>query len=296
MSQLLRIIRSKEEYINLVNAVKRKHINVISNLYFANSAVDRPLLQNRLFYANFNDDLYIFIDEIGYYNLIFFVESSSQMPLFEVDKPIVIRLLGRMHKNEEWEEAIISKIENNGFVHQRSYINVWCNAESMLLKLKSLSDKADVFMERFGIDIIQPNKELIPYIRQLQNEIKSIPFYDIDYYTDAEMINASENGYLFAAVKRESSELCGVNYNVLNGRYVTGWIAICDKYKGVPGISISLHRKAAERDARNGKIKKTWIATDNYESLNYHYRIGFTASGEEMNIWMLNPKEGLNYE
>ena len=286
-------VGSIEEYTELVYAVKHNKDEVLSNSYMYSTSVNRLIRQNRMLYSISDMGLFFFEDEIEYYNLVFFINANTDIPSFDLDKPIIIRLLSREGK-EESESQIKHIIEATGFEYKGKYVNVQGNPREILQKLEKLAIRSENYMKRFGIDIIRPDEKTIKDVRQMQYKIDSIPFYDIEYRTDEEMKEASEAGYLLVAIKRDSKELCGANYSVVNGRYVTGWIAILDKYRNIPGISICLHIRAVERDAQNDHIKKTWISTDNTESLIYHEKIGFKRTGGKMDIWLLDSGKGRN--
>ena len=284
-------VNSREEYSELVYSMKLNKNGLLSNSYVSSKSVDRLINQKRIRYSLSDRGLFFFEDEIEYYNLVFFIAVDSEIPLFDLDKPVIIRFLSRRGK----EESLLKmkkQIEESDYEHKGKYANVQGDPRVILEKLDEVAPKAEQFLERFGIDIVSPDINTIRKIREMQYTIDSIPFYDIEYRTDEEMQKASEEGYLLAAIKRDSKELCGANYSILNGRYVTGWIAVLDKYRDIPGISVCLHKRAVGRDARNGHIKKTWISTDNRDSLTYHERIGFKYTGEEMDVWLYNSGKG----
>ncbi len=284
-----KLVNSIDEYAHLVQSEKMKGYRLINNSYVLNSAIERLILQKRLTYILCDGNLLFLEDEIEYYNLVFFVHPESKFEVPNMDKPVVVRILNKNGRDSETFALCTDKVDKRGFIFQKSYINVQCDPNEMLIRLNDIAPKAESYVDRFGIEIIRPDAELLQDIRRMQYEIDSVPFYDIEYRTDEEMKTAAETGYLLAAVNKNSGELCGANYSVVNGRYVTGWIAVRDQYRDVPGISVCLHKRAAQRDAANNSIKKTWIAKDNRESLEYHERIGFHHNGEEMNLWMLEP-------
>ncbi len=289
----IKSVNSREEYSELVYSAKHNKSGLLSNSYMYSTSVDRLINQKRMHYSLSDRGLFFFEDEIEYCNLVFFITADSEIPSFNLDKPLIIRLLSRRGK-EESLSRVKKQIKTSGYEHKGKYVNVQGDPQEILGKLDEVAPKAEQYLERFGIDIVNPDIDTIRNIREMQYMIDSIPFYDIEYRTDEEMQKASEEGYLLAAIKRDSKELCGANYSILNGRYVTGWIAILDKFRDVPGISVCLHKRAVERDARNDHVKKTWISTDNKDSLIYHERIGFKYTGEEMDVWLLNSGKGNN--
>ena len=279
-------IESWEEYNSYLSKLRDRGGHYINNSMLMQKAAERFIEQGRLLCMECNNGVLFFKDEIEYYDLVFYLEETDEFPEIDSDKPVVVRYVEREGRKTEDGNIIEKWMKQAGYAPPKQYYNVQGDPERTLEMINTMASQAERFLKRFGIEIGAPDRSMFENIRKMQYEIASIPFFDIEYRTDEEMEEDAQNGYLLVAVNQKTGELCGANYSVLSGRYVTGWLAVRDDFRGIPGISICLHKKAMERDLQNGHKKKTWIAVDNKESIDYHKRIGYEYVGAKMYVWV----------
>lgn len=284
----MKTILSWEEYEETVSSLKAPRNGFITNTMVTKQSIERYMKQRRFLVDTFSDGIIFFKDEKEFYDLVFFWNKDAVLPKLAMKKPCVIRRMERVGQESETKKWMEKNFPNIGFCIANEYINVQGDPKELLKNLNTVAPKAETFLERFGIEIVSPDHEMIKKIRMMQYEIRNIPFYDIDYYSDEELLEDSQKGYLLAAVDKRNGKLCGANHSVIMGKYVTGWLAVRDEYINIPGIGICLHKKAMERDLLSGHLKRTWIAKNNKESQEYHKRIGYLPTGAEMSVWLMD--------
>lgn len=137
--------------------------------------------------------------------------------------------------------------------------------------------------ENAGLKMVVPTKSMIPQIKELQKQLKTIPFYEIPYITDEEMCSS---GRVKCVINKEGS-VCAVSAGLYDN-ITHGWSGILKEYQKGYGIAVMLWRNLLLHAQEKNATIAGMISERNKQSIRFHFKMGFHWTGRYAEYWVLN--------
>lgn len=279
-------IASYEEYQRIIYENKIKWKPTFTNITWPKDQIVRIISQGRLYVELYTGGIILFDDEELYYELVYYWNVEYSFPTILKDKPCVIKNVYRDEAMSDDMQTIEKMIEDCGFALKRKLISTECRNYTPSARMLNLYDFSKTFLSQNGMSIGPLNNDNIDGFRRMQHSIPNIPYYEIPFYTDDELLDLSKKGNLNIVYSKPDKEMCAYSQVFEMGAYRCGIIAIKEEYRDIGGIAMALAALNYERDQGKNIQKTGWVCKDNTESIRFHKKLGWTYTNKRMNEWV----------
>ena len=257
------LVSSYEDYRSIIKGKK-----LLNNGFLPNE-IKNYILQKRLFFSNKGNLLFLFYDEVNYFQLVCESVEKREPPFyisFELTKPIVCHIVDN-NKNNMTED--IKNILTQSNFHLRCTIH-----EYVLPNLDSFSSAN--------------NKDFI-----ITNEIKSLsecqsilsiwqenlPLYEIAYMVPEDIMNLADKRQIIGLKASDTGQLAGACfYDIFLGTTTIHHIVISPSFRGKGCAGILLGAWLKQTGQSGARIARSWIEDTNRASQKSFSKIGFVKT------------------
>ena len=279
--------RGMEEYNNLITDIKKNYMPVSTNCFMYFSQIEKYILQDRLLYEKYMGGLLIYIDEITYYRLYYYWNTSYPFFFEKKDKAVVIIDIYNVEKSSE-QIKMEEKFSNSGFRLDKRTRYIGADYQLIQENLKKYLPLSERLFSGAKLEVKHPTKGMIPQIRELQASMETIHFYEIPYMSDEEMYEAGCKGRIICIVNPDG-KVCAVS-TFLYDNSVHGWLGILKDYRNRYGI-IPILVKHKLSYAQQNNLKMTGaISENNKKSIKAHFELGYCWLDKYNEFWVIDSK------
>lgn len=272
-------------YYKFINQIIKDNSPIITNCYLYQDKIQKLIMQGRFYYEKVDGGVMLYVDEKEYYQAYYYLNVDKELHITCKEKDIVLKNIYMEGKKNIKLLHLEEKIKASGFYLLDKLGQIECDIQTIETKLKSPYRVALKLLEKSGFLITAPDKKLINQIRELQNNIKTIPIYQIPYFTDEEILSMGKEGRIVCIVD-ERKRLCAIKvYIEENSSY--GYVAIKDEYQKVYGMVVILSFYTLDYLKKNNIKLLGWIASSNNDSIKYHMNLGYHWTGRYTDEWIL---------
>ena len=228
-----------------------------------------------------------FDDEVNYYEIAYAWNVKYEFPRqVIVNKPYVIKNVYRDGDMPCEMHDIETMIKNEGFILKRQSRLAECERFEPSKKILDLYGFSKKLIGHNGMKIGVLTPDLVEAFRRFQTQIPLVPYYELQYFSDDELIDQSKHGNLIIVSQEFNSEICGYSHVYYMGKYMCGVIAVKDEYLDAGGVTLALSAEAYKRDMGKQVHRIGWIGDDNTASIRYHKKMGWVFTNKRMNEWV----------
>lgn len=256
-------VRSYDEYRSIVKGKK-----LINNGFLPNEIKDY-ILRQKLFFSCQENLLFLFYDEVNYYQLVCESTGRDEVPFFgsfELPKPIVCHIVGN-NKNTQIS-AIVNILKTGGF-HLRCTIH-----EYLLDNLVSVpsADNQDFILSN---DI----KNLSDCQNILSLWQENLPLYELTYMLPEDILGLAEKNKLIYLKDSATGRLAGACfYDVFLGTTTIHHIVVDPAFRGKGCAGVLLSAWLEQAGQFGAKTARSWIEDTNCSSQKSFSKIGFVKT------------------
>lgn len=256
-------VRSYDEYRSIVKGKK-----LINNGFLPNG-IKNYILQKRLFFSSNENQLFLFYDELNYYQLVCERIEKREAPFsisFDLAKPIVCHIVDNI-KNDQTED--IKSILTGSDFHLRCIIH-----EYVLSNLDSVSYANNN-------DFLVTNE--IKSFSECQNILslwqENLPLYEIPYMSPEDILNLSDKNQVICLKDAVTGQLAGAcYYDVFLGTTTIHHIVIDPAFRGKGCAGLLLSAWLEQAGQFGAKNARSWIEDTNCSSQKSFSKIGFVKT------------------
>lgn len=274
-----------EEYKKIYNDINSNK-RVLSNGIVSSERFEKLLNENRIFYELVNNGVLIYIDNEDYYFTLYCISEDGNINIKKKDKPVVIKSMYHVNKKEKQGRAN-SILEKAGFVLKDTMEQIVGDPDKILKKINKPYELSLRIMNNEGLVLEKFPIARLNELKEMQKNIAQIPYYQFDYFTDEELKKEILEGRIICVRNKKNDEICGIRHFFLEKNNMYGWVVIKDEYKKRYGMALIFTKYSLEYALNNGNLVTGWITNTNFESINYHTKLGYTWSGRCMDDWIL---------
>lgn len=281
-------VENIDEYFTVVNWKRKENKATFTNCYLYQDEVQRLITKEKIFYEKVDGGILIYVDEMEYYQMYYYINVEAAWKIERKDKDIVIKNIyieGRKNKKLALFEG---KIQEFGFYLLDRLGQIECDMQILQKKMEELYPSAKNLFIQNGFTLIEPNLEIISQIRSFQKNIEEIPIYQIPYFDDEDFITFGKKKQIFCVLDKNGQ--LGAIKVFLEEKATYGYVAIKEEYQRWYGIAPVMSHLSMNY-AKERKIKLLgWIADTNIKSIKYHMKIGYHWTGRYTDEWILKAK------
>ncbi len=278
-------INDYQQYNMLVKEIKKSCPQIFTNCYLFKNAIERIIEQGRFYYERVNGGIVFLSDEQLYYQTYYYLTPGNDLRLAPKTKPVLVQ---NTYTNKS--EALMNfelSLRASGFRLADTLDHYKADPETSLEKLQAVTRYVKKNLKDAGFRIVPLTPELLPSVKAMQLEIPEIPYYQIVYLTDEEVLERAEDGG-FPCIVDKNGDLCAAF--CLRGNKGFGWLAVKNEYKAKYGMAPVLTEVSMEHAITHHYQPVAWIVSTNTRSKQYHHRVGFEKTGRSMDEWLLEPE------
>ncbi len=284
-NQMFKVISDMDLYFGLVNHANKKNAKAYTNCYLFKDKIDDYMQHGRLFYEEADGGLILYVDEMEYYQAYLYMDLAADWLILPKDKDVVIKLL---YQGEQKPSKLLEaeqKLEKSGFVYLDTLRQVTGDKEKIRHTVEKLYDGVVSRLHERGFRITVPDKDLIPQIREINRNTGEVPFWQIPYFTDEELIAMGKEGRAMCIVD-DKHELCAIRFLIeKNTSY--GYMVIKEAYRKKYGMAVIGSYYALQYMEKMNLNLLGWIVVNNEESVKYNMRLGYQWGNRYTDEWML---------
>ena len=267
------ILESYEEYKNQTQDVK----SIYSNCYLMPQQIKQLITERRLELLQKDDNLFLLVEESGFYRMYYRISQDKKITKLELDKPIVIEYpyQGELSDKKKLELEIIAKL---GFTLGRNSARMRMKAEnvSMLECEKTINSNYQIFKAK---------KEDVENIEKLLWSTFD-PLFAFLPTTD-EIERKINEGYIFV-IYRNLSIIGVLNMDIEKNTAWLRQLAVERNFrgKGIGKLLLTYYLKNFKTQVQEFMH---WVDEDNKVAITMYEKEGFKLDGRKAREYILLP-------
>lgn len=279
------MLKNIEEYSKLTLQLYDRNILVETNSSLFSGKLNKLIKEGRVFYDIVDEGILFYIDEKRYYDLCYYLNVDKDWNISRKEKDLVVKNVYVEGEKSDRLKQLEEKIKMKGFFLSDRLVQVEGELSVIERKLEKPYYNANKLMLRNGFSVVEPDEGLIPQIRELEKNIKSVPIYQIPYFSDEEILTLGKEKRIICIVN-DKKELCAIK-TVTEEKSSNCYVAVKEEYQQMYGLAIVLIWYQMCYVEENNLKWTGWMEETNNESIKFHMNLGYRWSGKYMEEWVL---------
>lgn len=284
-------VTSLERYHALVKTAKKEKKAVATNCFLFPYTIQHYIELGRFYYEELASGVAFYFDSETYYLGYYYLNTELSVEIQRKDKPVVTQMI----YGEKAKDNAFKKMEEMfalaGFVLADTMKQITADPQVVLQKIYSPVKVAKRLLEKQGFRVSPISREYFDQVSKLQKETPEIPFYQIPYFSEKELIEDAQCGRLLGIFDSKNN-LCTVRHFFPEGKNLYGWLAVKSEYKDLYGMALLMTEITMNYAIENNFKISGWITDNNKQSMQYHMKLGYQWTGRCMDEWVLMSRGG----
>lgn len=283
---MMQKIQSREEYVNIIDENKKAYKKLVTNCYMHVEEAEKYIAQDRLYFETVDGGLFLYVDEALYYLGYYYLAPDAGPEISAKDKDVVIKNIYAEGRKKDAVLRVEELLQQNGFVLADTMRQISADPETVLKNLERPGKVAKRILDSSGFRLVSAAPDRLEEIREWQNHMDCIPYYQVDYFTDEELLEEIDAGRLVCMVDA-TGKICAVRHVFVRGKSMYGWVSIGEAYRKRYGMVLVFSVYTLEYALKHGLKVMGWITTTNQPSIQYHMKIGYQWENRYTDEWLL---------
>ena len=282
-------VTSLDEYYALVKAAKERCGSLKTNCALFPDAIKRYIGLGRFWGEPTENGVLFFADEERYYECYYHINPDASFELDRQDKPVVVQIMRNSLEKNDKVLRIEQRLGEAGFEYSDTMQMLKADPQQIMKKIAPLCRYAKREMEKDGFILCRVKPEQLPEFWSIADQASEIPYYLLPYYSDDELLEQIDKGWLTCIVDRQG-KLCAAHHFFVDGKAMFGWLAVQKAYKNLYGMGMVFTEDALRYAIENGYLVSGWIDLKNTPSIQYHRQVGYQFVNRFTDRWVLPTK------
>ena len=275
-------IHNLDEYKEILRLNKERIGKVEKNCYLMAGAMNKYIIEERLYVETYENGIVLYIDEGRYYNMYYFWKTNCEMADFRQDKPVLIEELDNNGSRTEYIKNIEQFFLDVGFEEFKNNLQLEMSLKDKEKDIENLLSKKMLKLSEYNLQLefCSDDDILKKSIKLWQNSLDAtdVPQEHMSLGLDDKLV----------CILNEERKVVTTHWWRNTKKNSEGRHTVTDSEYFQRGLASTLLLVWCQDAIKQGAERCfTWVSDINVRSLAMYKKIGFVPNGRSSKQYIL---------